>query len=97
MSNAIVNGPTPPGAGRLRDVGMHVADEHGAAFVENLQPFGVAGENSLRFVGRSDGVDADVDDDGTGFDELRRHECGPPDRGDEDIGGSRHGRQVASP
>ncbi len=76
ISIAIVSGPTPPGTGVsapavVRDVGVHVADEHGAAALEHLEAVGVRAKIRRASSGVRHGVDADVDHDRAGFDVTR--------------------------
>ena len=77
ISIAIVSGPTPPGTGvsapaTAATSGCTSPTSTEPRLVEHLRAApGCVAEDALRLVGRGDGVDADVDDDGAGFDELR--------------------------
>ena len=65
---------------------MDVAHDDGAAFGEEGGAGFVVGKEVL-YVGQvGDAVDADVDQDGSGLDHIRRDEAGPADGGDQDIG-----------
>ena len=84
MSMAMVMGPTPPGTGVM-------AEQSGADFVER----DVAGEAVAGFLaGVFDAVDADIDDDGTGFHPVRLDHFRAADRGDEDVRAAADGGQV---
>jgi hypothetical protein len=76
---------------------VDVPNERRAPRADLLDALLIAGPEPRRVVLVRDSVDADVDDDRPGLDHLARHEGGPSDRCDQDVGAPGGRREIARP